>query len=110
MIVTLFAAATLAVPDLPPKPVLTDDVIKKAVRETIADDPQPAPVKHPQAGAFRADAVAERMAVAFEQARVPDCLHDNALKHQPAQIGPVKVVGPYTLPWMVSAAIRGKCR
>ncbi|SDG44827.1 MULTISPECIES: hypothetical protein [unclassified Duganella] len=115
--VTLFAAATLA-PTAPlPKPadellapVLTDEIIKKAVRETIAEDPHPAPAKKPEAGVFRADAVSTRMSAAFEQAKVPDCLHDDALKHQPAHIGPVNVVGPYSLPWIVAAAVRGKCR
>ena len=32
-----------------------------------------------------------------------------ALKHQPAHIGPVNVGGPYSLPWVVAAALRGKC-
>ena len=30
---------------------------------------------------------------AFDQARVPDCLHRDALKHQPANIGPIAVLG-----------------
>lgn len=91
-------------------PVLTDAMIKKAVRETIAEDPHPAPAKNPDAGTFRADAISVRMDAAFEQAQVPDCLRENALKHQPARIGPVAVVGPYSLPWIVAAAVRGKCR
>lgn len=95
----------------PAQPALTDDVIKKAVRETVAETPQPAPpvAVNPQAGAFRANSVEARMSAAFEQAKVPDCLHSDALKLQPAHIGPVNVVGPYSLPWVIAAVVRGKC-
>jgi hypothetical protein len=94
----------------PAQPALTDDVIKKAVRETVAETPQPPPLAvNPQAGAFRANSVEARMSAAFEQAKVPDCLHSDALKLQPAHIGPVKVVGPYSLPWVIAAVVRGKC-
>ncbi|MBV7537641.1 hypothetical protein KW842_17880 [Duganella sp. sic0402] len=94
----------------PPATVLSDEVIKKAVRETIAEDAHPAPEKRPGGGVIRADAISARMSAAFDQAKVPDCLHEDALKHQPAHIGPVKVVGPYSLPWIVAAVVRGKCR
>lgn len=59
--------------------------------------------------AFRANSVEARMSAAFEQAKVPDCLHSDALKLQPAHIGPVNVVGPYSLPWVIAAVVRGKC-
>jgi hypothetical protein len=95
----------------PKQPALTEEVIRKAVRETIAETPQPAaPAANPQAGAFSANPVAARMSAAFEEAKVPDCLHPDALKLQPAHIGPVAVVGPYSLPWVIAAAARGKCR
>jgi hypothetical protein len=113
----LFSAATLAASAPPAKPadeaaapVLTDEVIRKAVREIIAEDPHPAPAKNPGDGVFRADGVSLRMSAAFEQAKVPDCLHEDALKHQPARVGPVNVVGAYSLPWVVAAVVRGKCR
>jgi hypothetical protein len=122
ILVTLLAAHTFAaaqapadaeltpiVQATPAEPVLTDELIKKAVRETIAEDPH-APVSKPDAGVFRASSVEARMSAAFDQAKVPDCLHDDALKLQPAHIGPVQVVGPYSLPWLVSAVVRGKCR
>jgi hypothetical protein len=106
------AAPTPALEPLenPPAMVLSDEVIKKAVRETIAEDAQPVSDKRPEGGAIRADAVSAHMSAAFDQAKVPDCLHEDALKHQPAHIGPVKVVGPYSLPWIVAAVVRGKCR
>jgi len=121
ILTTLLAAHTFAAAQpqkdpadaLAPQPAsmaLTDEVIKKAVREAIKEDPQPAPVTKPQAGAFSANPVEARMSAAFEQAKVPDCLHPDALKLQPAHIGPVAVVGPYSLPWVIAAAARGKCR
>lgn len=92
------------------QPALTDEVIKKAVLETIAEDPRPAPpLVRSQAGPFRANTMEARMSAAFEQAKVPDCLHQDALKLQPAHIGPVNVVGPYSLPWVIAAVVRGKC-
>lgn len=96
-------------PPLPAQPPLTDEVIKKAVREMIAEDPRPAEPANRNAGAFGAVTPHSKMSAAFEQAKVPDCLHDDALKHQPATIGPINVVGPYSLPWVIAAALRGKC-
>ncbi|NYE59552.1 hypothetical protein FHW58_000704 [Duganella sp. 1224] len=112
LFVALLATHTLAAGQQRNEPAiaLTDDIIRKAVRETIAEDPRPLPSSNAQAGAFRANPVEARMSAAFEQAKVPDCLHPDALKLQPAQIGPVAVVGPYSLPWVIAAAARGKCR
>ena len=95
--------------EAPLRPVLTDEIIKKAVRETIAEDPRPLPAASRDAGAYSAVTPHGKMSAAFEQARVPDCLHDDALKHQPATLGPINVVGPYSLPWVIAAALRGKC-
>ena len=105
-------ALDLSARPAPATPVLTDDIIKKAVRETIAEDPRPAPAANQQAGVLRAAApsMQERMSAAFEEAKVPGCLHQDALKLQPAHIGPIGVVGPLSLPWIVAAALRGKCR
>ena len=107
------AAPQASRPPLPPPaarqaPALTDEVIRKAVRETIAENPQPVLASR-DAGTFSAGTAQERMRAAFEQAKVPGCLHGDALKHQPAHIGPVNVVGPYSLPWVIGAALRGKC-
>jgi hypothetical protein len=93
----------------PPRPVLTDEMIRKAVRETIAEDPRPVAAESRGAAVYGAVTPHGRMGAAFEQARVPDCLHDDALKHQPATIGPINVVGMYSLPWVVAAVVRGKC-
>lgn len=95
--------------DAPSTHALTDEIIKKAVRDTIAAEPHPPPAAN-QAGVLRVNGAESRMGAAFEQAKVPSCLHDDALKLQPATIGPINVVGPLSLPWIISAALRGKCR
>jgi hypothetical protein len=89
---------------------VTDAVIKKAVRETIAEDPHPVVAANVNAVAYGANTTQSKMSAAFNQAKVPDCLHDDALKLNPAHIGPIAVVGPYSLPWIISAALTGKCR
>lgn len=98
--------------DLSQPPVLTDEVIRKAVREVIAEDPHPVDPAKASAGVYgtTTPSMHDKMSAAFEQAKVPDCLHDDALKLQPAHIGPVAVVGPFSLPWVIAAVIRGKCR
>ena len=88
---------------------LTDAVIKKAVRETVAEDARAAVGVNRDAGILSAGTTQSIMTAAFEEAKVPDCLHGDALKHQPAKIGPVGVAGPYSLPWVIAAALRGKC-
>ncbi|WP_348698774.1 hypothetical protein [Duganella fentianensis] len=98
--------------DLNAAPVLSEELIRKAVRETVAEDPHPQALAARNAAAYGAATVTaqDRMTAAFNQAKVPDCLHDDALKLQPAYIGPFGVVGPFSLPWVVAAALRGKCR
>lgn len=98
--------------DLHAAPVLSDELIRKAVRETVAEDPHPQALAARNAAAYGAATVTaqDRMTTAFNQAKVPDCLHEDALKLQPAYIGPFGVVGPFSLPWVVAAALRGKCR
>ena len=92
---------------------LTDAVIRKAVRDTVAED---AASKtginsgiNRDAGVLSAGKTESIMSAAFDQAKVPDCLHDDALKNQPARIGIIGFVGPYALPWVIAAALRGKC-
>ncbi|OFA01816.1 hypothetical protein [Duganella sp. HH101] len=98
--------------DLSLPPPLSDELIRQAVRAVVAEDPHPVDPATRTAGAFgtTSPTVRDKMSAAFEQAKVPDCLHEDALKLQPAYIGPIAVVGPYSLPWVISAIIRGKCR
>src|SRR5471032_1613534 len=97
--------------DLSLPPTLSDELIHKAVREIIVEDPHPVDTTNRAAGAFSsaAPSMHDTMTAAFEQAKVPDCLHADALKLQPATIGPIGVVGPLSLPWVIAAVIRGKC-
>lgn len=101
-----------AVRDLSLPPPLSDELIRQAVRAVVAEDPHPVDPATRTAGAFgtTSPTVRDKMSAAFEQAKVPDCLHEDALKLQPAYIGPIAVVGPYSLPWVIAAVIRGKCR
>ncbi|ELX09399.1 hypothetical protein Jab_2c14650 [Janthinobacterium sp. HH01] len=100
-----------AVRDLSLPPPLSDELIRQAVRAVVIEDPHPVDPATRTAGAFgtTSPTVRDKMSAAFEQAKVPDCLHEDALKLQPAYIGPIAVVGPYSLPWVISAIIRGKC-
>lgn len=88
---------------------VTDALIRQAVRDTIAEDPQPVHAPGQGAAALSGGVTQARLNAAFDQAKVPDCLHGDALKHQPAHIGPIAVVGIYSLPWVVAAVVRGKC-
>lgn len=105
------AAAEPLVADLHAAPALSDELIRKAVRATLAEDPHPLEATARNAAVYGAATLTarDRLTQAFNQGKVPDCLHDDALKLQPAQIGPVRVVGPFSLPWLVAAALRGKC-
>lgn len=98
--------------DLSQPPPLSDELIREAVRAVVAEDPHPVDPAIRAAGAFGATSptVHDKLSAAFEQAKVPDCLHEDALKLQPAHIGPIGVVGPYSLPWVIAAIVRGKCR
>jgi len=92
----------------PPVAGITEAMIKQAVRETIAEDPRPLPISTRDAFSGGPSAQAQ-MSAAFDAAKVPDCLHGDALKHQPATLGPFNVGGIYSLPWVIAAAVRGKC-
>ncbi len=92
--------------------ILSQDMIRSAVRETLAADAA-ADLK---AGAARrtvawstVDTVGTKMAVAFAQAKIPDCLHPDGLRQQPAKIGPVQLGGVLALPFLASAIIGNKC-
>lgn len=96
--------------EAPPRPAgVTDAIIRQAVRDTIAEDPQPLQAPGQGATALSGGVTQARLNAAFDQAKVPDCLHGDALKHQPAHIGPIAVVGIYSLPWVMAAVVRGKC-
>lgn len=83
-----------------------DKIIRDAVRETLAE-PIDNPRRH-EADTIRGNSYTE-FAQQFSEARVPDCLHGDALKRQPPRIGPIGFTYLYALPFLVLAKIRGKC-
>lgn len=84
---------------------LSGDVIKEAVRETLAEAPPARKAAGPVLRGERYEAFGREM----EEARVPSCWHADAMKHQPPKIGPVNIGGIFALPFLAAAIVRGKC-
>lgn len=113
MLVPLLAAALTTFPADAPAPPSTlsarisdPAVIRAAVKEATAGDlTQPAGRKE---AALSADPY-RGFADAMDEARVPNCLHPDAMKHQPPKIGPVALGGILALPFLAAAIFRGKC-
>jgi len=103
--------------DAKPPPLslrLSDEVISKAVRETLAESkggPKPGPGK-----ALSGDAY-QQFEKGFSDAEKPGCLGPNALKFQPSgtvvktPFGAfnVGIGGILALPFWAAAVVRGKC-
>ncbi|HEX8788156.1 MAG TPA: hypothetical protein VF793_18365 [Telluria sp.] len=86
---------------------MDDPAIRKAVHDTLAED-KSEPLKA-DGRVLRGDASYKAFSRQMDEATVPDCLHSDALKHQPPMIGPIPVVGIFILPFWAAAALRGKC-
>jgi hypothetical protein len=80
---------------------LQDTAIRVAVREALAGTAQP---RMASGEAFRVDRN-EKLSATFDAARRPGCLQPGGLKHQ--WTGPF--AGILALPFVVVAAVRGKC-
>jgi len=52
----------------------------------------------------------ERLQKDLQQATIPGCMDEDALKHRPAKIGGVSFIGLLAAPFWAQAAISGKCR
>jgi hypothetical protein len=118
MLFILFAAAlaTLPAPFADPvtdrpstlRAAVSDPAtIRAAVKQAIASTPD---VARERENAALSSAAYPGFARAVDEARIPDCLHPDALKHQPAKIGPVDIGGVYALPFLAAAILRGKCK
>jgi hypothetical protein len=94
-------AAEADKPKAAPVLQLSDDIIRQAVRETLAEQPATATLS-----ARRAEAFARQV----EDATVPGCLRSDGLKLQPTGIGPFSLGGLLALPFVAVAKIRGKCQ
>jgi hypothetical protein len=89
---------------------LTDEVISKAVRETLAE--HPGSPKLSDGKALSGDAY-QKFERGFSEARKPGCLHPDAMKFQSpgTTIGGwnVGAGGLFALPFWAAAIARGKC-
>lgn len=105
--------ALALVPDLQAQTFVSprDRLIATAIRETLAES-----------GTQSADGIgigrdssiirsgkSAILNAAFDEARVPDCLHPDGLRMQPTNIGPIAFVGLYAAPFVLIAKLRGKC-
>ncbi|HJV01300.1 MAG TPA: hypothetical protein VJ752_12170 [Burkholderiaceae bacterium] len=97
---------------------MTEAAIRAAIHDTLveadrqaATERQSVANKQMQAGVapggvvYRGSAEADVLSAAFDQARIPSCLHPDGLKFQPTFI----FVGLLALPFVAVAKLRGKC-
>jgi hypothetical protein len=84
---------------------MTDPVIQKAVRETLADS-RPGPLKEGQT--LQGEAY-DKFSRQMDEARVPSCWRPDAMKHQPPRLGPINLGGILALPFWGAAIVSGKC-
>jgi hypothetical protein len=91
---------------------LTDDVVRQAVRETLAEGPRE-PKAAPSGRVLSGDRY-QSFARTFSEAQIPSCLGPDALKHQPNKIdtkhGHFEANGTMALPFWAAAIARGKCK
>jgi hypothetical protein len=98
---------------------LSDEVIHKAVRETLAEHPGSPRLESGKTlnGALSGDSY-QKFARGFSEAEKPGCLGPDALKFQPntkvVKVGGQGYVmgayGLFALPFWAAAIVRGKCR
>jgi hypothetical protein len=119
---TLVSLQAMADDDAPRKPDaapplslrLTDEVISKAVRETLAE--HPGSPKLSSGKALSGDAY-HKFERGFSEAEKPGCLRPDAMKFQPSStvvktpLGAFNVGagGIFALPFWAAAVVRGKC-
>lgn len=110
LIVTVSSASaqTAPAPEPAPDPAplrarLGDEVIRDAIKQTMAEQKKDAALRPDKA--LSADRY-EQFGREMSDAKIPDCLHSDALKYQPTFI----FSGLLAAPFVVIAALRGKCR
>jgi hypothetical protein len=89
--------------DAPLRARLSDEAIRAAVKQTLADEKQQAVIG--PGTALSGDTRYQQFGREMSEAKIPDCLHGDALKFQPTFLG-----GLLAIPFWALAAIRGKCR
>jgi hypothetical protein len=89
---------------------LTDELIKDAVKQTLAENKTEP--RQRESTVLRGDQY-KKFERKFSEAQVPDCIHPDALRLQPAEIETKNWVfglgGLLVVPFIVVAAARGKC-
>ena len=120
-LLSLTISSTAAEPDatpaappeaaLPLRARLTDEAIKQAVRETLAESPT-RPGSTSSGDVLSGDAY-RKFSRGFTEAKKPSCLGPDALKHQPATYSTknwnFSAGGLMALPFWAAAIARGKC-
>jgi pyruvate/2-oxoglutarate dehydrogenase complex dihydrolipoamide acyltransferase (E2) component len=99
-------------------PPLTDALIHQAIHDTLEEadrqaaaerqavaNKQMQPGVAPGGVVYRGRADADILSSAFDEAKVPDCLHPDGLKNQPTFF----LAGLLALPFVAVAKLRGKC-
>lgn len=81
-----------------------DPAMRKAIAEALAAEIPPHSLPR-NVAAFGANASSDIMTAAFNEAKVPDCLHSDGLKRQPTFF----LMGVLALPFIPIAKLRGKC-
>jgi hypothetical protein len=107
------AAPTTASAAVPPlRARLTEDVIRSAVRDTLAQDrtaPDPA-----LAGRVLSGGGYRTFAQAVADSKTPSCFGEDALKFQPSEHDTKNwhfgATGTMATPFWIAAVVRGKCR
>lgn len=91
---------------------LTDDVVKQAVRTTLAAGPRESKAA-PSGQVLRGDRY-QSFTRTFTEAQIPSCLGPDALKHQPNKFDTkdwhFEANGTLALPFWAAAIARGKCQ
>jgi hypothetical protein len=111
---TVGLPATAGPQPLPPSPPratqsVNDALIHRAISETLAETPVPLTVPTQSNATFSAGSSEKILARAFMQAKVPDCLHTDAMKLAPAKIGAVEFKEVAAAPFWAYAIVSGKC-
>ena len=108
------AAAAPAAQQSPPSTqyhalALNDDLIHQAITDTL--NATPAPNVLPSQATFSTGGSNDEkiMTRAFQDAKVGDCLHEDAMKLTPPRIGPVMLTQAFAAPFWAYAILSGKC-
>jgi len=98
------ATLSSAKPEDTPGPLPSKQAIKKAVRETLAEEASSEPARRHSQDALSGDRYGH-FAKEFSEAQVPGCLRPNGLSRQPT----FGLFGILALPFILVALARGKC-